>query len=278
MPHPSIAAVAVRILLWHGYLLGGTGSNVYTRALAREWTRAGHDVTVFSQEPRAGAATTSAARAVVRPDVGGLLPVFVLDRYEGYEVKLVQDCTRAELDDWVERNAARCASTCPPTSSSRTTSCSAGPVGAAAARASRSRRTAPSSSTRCAATRRCRRGGGRRSRGGGGLRRLGAHPRGARGRRRPRRPRPRGAAGRRRRRVAPAPARGGARRPARGGRGATRRTPATRTSGCRTRGTPSGWPRSSPATSRRSSTSASCSTTRASTSCSRRSGGSTRAP
>ena len=35
----------VRILLWHGYLLGGTGSNVYTRAVAREWSRAGHDVT-----------------------------------------------------------------------------------------------------------------------------------------------------------------------------------------------------------------------------------------
>jgi glycosyltransferase involved in cell wall biosynthesis len=30
----------------------------------------------------------------------------VLDRYEGYEVKLVQDCSRAELDDWVTRNAA----------------------------------------------------------------------------------------------------------------------------------------------------------------------------
>ena len=33
----------MRILLWHGYLLGGTGSNVYTRALAREWSAAGHD-------------------------------------------------------------------------------------------------------------------------------------------------------------------------------------------------------------------------------------------
>jgi len=30
----------------------------------------------------------------------------VLDRYHGHEVKLVQDCTRAELDEWVERNAA----------------------------------------------------------------------------------------------------------------------------------------------------------------------------
>ena len=40
----------VRILLWHGYLLGGTGSNVYTRALAREWSNAGHDVVVVCQE------------------------------------------------------------------------------------------------------------------------------------------------------------------------------------------------------------------------------------
>ena len=39
----------MKILLWHGYLLGGTGSNVYTRALAREWRRAGHEVVVLSQ-------------------------------------------------------------------------------------------------------------------------------------------------------------------------------------------------------------------------------------
>ena len=60
----------VRILLWHGYLLGGTGSNVYTRALAREWSRAGHDVVVLpgaaprAVRPRRGArraARTSAA-------------------------------------------------------------------------------------------------------------------------------------------------------------------------------------------------------------------------
>ncbi|HVM16310.1 MAG TPA: glycosyltransferase family 4 protein [Gaiellaceae bacterium] len=95
----------MRILLWHGYLLGGTGSNVYTRALAREWARAGHDVTVFAQEPHPERYDLGGAEAV-RPDVGGLLPVFVLDRYEGYTVKLLQSCTRAELDAWVEANAA----------------------------------------------------------------------------------------------------------------------------------------------------------------------------
>ncbi len=95
----------MRILLWHGYLLGGTGSNVYTRQLAREWSRAGHDVTVFCQEPRPELYDVGGAE-VVRPDVGALLPVFVLDRYEGHEVKLLQDCTREELDRWVEANAA----------------------------------------------------------------------------------------------------------------------------------------------------------------------------
>jgi glycosyltransferase involved in cell wall biosynthesis len=41
----------------------------------------------------------------VRPDVGGFLPVFVLDRYEGYEVRLVGDCAAEELARWVEANA-----------------------------------------------------------------------------------------------------------------------------------------------------------------------------
>jgi glycosyltransferase involved in cell wall biosynthesis len=95
----------MRIVLWHGYLLGGTGSNVYTRMLAREWSRAGHEVVVLCQEAAPERYDLGGAK-VARPDVGGLLPVFVLDRYPGYEVKLVQDCTRDELDGWVEANAA----------------------------------------------------------------------------------------------------------------------------------------------------------------------------
>jgi glycosyltransferase involved in cell wall biosynthesis len=94
----------MKILIWHGYLLGGTGSNVYTRQLAREWARAGHDVTVLCQEPHPEPYDLGGAR-VVRPDVAGLLPVFVLDRYEGYRVELLQDCRRDELDAWVEANA-----------------------------------------------------------------------------------------------------------------------------------------------------------------------------
>src|SRR6476619_2692612 len=99
----------MRILLWHGYLLGGTGSNVYTRALAREWSRAGHDVTVICQEPNPERYDLVGAQ-VCRPNGGPLLPVFVLDRYEGIEAKLLQDFTRAERDRYVALNAtALCA-------------------------------------------------------------------------------------------------------------------------------------------------------------------------
>jgi glycosyltransferase involved in cell wall biosynthesis len=94
----------VKIVVWHGYLLGGTGSNVYTRQLAREWSRVGHEVTVLCQEPDPERYDVGNAR-VERPDVGGLLPVFVLDHYEGYRVQLLQDCSRSELEEWVEANA-----------------------------------------------------------------------------------------------------------------------------------------------------------------------------
>ncbi len=95
----------MRIFVWHGYLLGGTGSNIYARQLSREWSREGHEVTVFSQESHPDRFDLGGAETV-RPDVHRLLPVFVLDRYEGYEVKRVQDCSREELDAWVEANAA----------------------------------------------------------------------------------------------------------------------------------------------------------------------------
>ncbi len=95
----------MRILLWHGYLLGGTGSNVYTRALAREWSRAGHEVVVFCQEPHPERFDLEGAE-IVRPDIGGLLPVFVRDRYEGLEAKLLQDFTLAERVRYVELNGA----------------------------------------------------------------------------------------------------------------------------------------------------------------------------
>ena len=95
----------MRILLWHGYLLGGTGSNVYTRALARAWSRAGHEVVVFSQEPSPEQYDLGGAQ-VVRPDIGRLLPVFVLDHYEGFDARRLPELSAVEREHYVTANAA----------------------------------------------------------------------------------------------------------------------------------------------------------------------------
>lgn len=96
----------MRIALWHGYLLGGTGSNVYTRALAKEWSRLGHDVVVICQERHPERYDIGGAQVVVPALPGGLLPVFVLDAYEGLDAKRLPDFTPAQLDAYVEANAA----------------------------------------------------------------------------------------------------------------------------------------------------------------------------
>ena len=154
----------MRILLWHGYLLGGTGSNVYTRALAREWSRAGHDVIVFARS-RIRSCTTSAARGSCARTSEGCCPTFVLDRYEGLEAKLVQDLTAEERERYVALNAAALREHLPADLVFANHVAARRPGRPPrAARASPSRRTAPSSSTRCAGTRSCRRGGGSRSR------------------------------------------------------------------------------------------------------------------
>jgi glycosyltransferase involved in cell wall biosynthesis len=96
----------MNIVLWHGYLLGGTGSNVYTRALAREWARAGHDVALVSQEPHPERYDLAGARAI-RPELpGGILPVFVVDGYQGLTPVLLQDMSATQRERYVEANAA----------------------------------------------------------------------------------------------------------------------------------------------------------------------------
>ena len=116
--------VALRILIFHGYLLGGTGSNVYNAALAEALGRAGHEVHLLSQDRdpfahpwvdaagdwdggtlRMEARRTPARVTVYRPAVE-LLPVYVADRYEGVEARPLPALTDAEVEDYLERNVA----------------------------------------------------------------------------------------------------------------------------------------------------------------------------
>jgi glycosyltransferase involved in cell wall biosynthesis len=113
-------------VIFHGYLLRGTGSNVYNASLAQALAGQGHEVHLICQDR--GAAELDWVDAVggwkggrlqidqvrdiggpgkvtvYRPEIGGLLPVYVLDRYEGFEVKTFPELTDAELDRYLEAN------------------------------------------------------------------------------------------------------------------------------------------------------------------------------
>ncbi len=110
----------------HGYMLSGTGSNVYVQNLCRGLVREGHDVHLLCQEreplrydfvnecstieagdieqrgeqesPYAGCC------AVYRPQIGDLLPVYVYDDYPGWRVKTFLDLTDEEFENYVGRN------------------------------------------------------------------------------------------------------------------------------------------------------------------------------
>ena len=96
----------MRVLILHGWLLRGTGSNVYNASVARALAGLGHEVHLLCQDrdpPDLGAGTPGSV-TVHNPDIGGLLPVFVHDAYEGFEVKTFGELTDDELARYIEAN------------------------------------------------------------------------------------------------------------------------------------------------------------------------------
>ncbi len=120
------------ILIFHGYLLSGTGSNVYNAELAQALVGLGHEVHLLCQErhpgrhgwidaagdwdggalairPPGGGRPRSAGPGrctVYRPHIGGLLPVYVEDRYEGVAAKAFSLCSEEEVARYLEANVA----------------------------------------------------------------------------------------------------------------------------------------------------------------------------
>src|SRR3954466_8267241 len=127
----------MRVLTFHGYLLRGTGSNVYNAKLAEALRHAGHEVHLLCQDPApeefdwvdavgtwtdgrlevevirepgrprgGGSRGGPVGPTVSRPPIGRLLPVYVADRYEGFDAKPLPECTDEEIATYVERNVA----------------------------------------------------------------------------------------------------------------------------------------------------------------------------
>ncbi|HVC06882.1 MAG TPA: glycosyltransferase family 4 protein [Solirubrobacterales bacterium] len=92
----------MKILVFHGYMLRGTGSNIYNANLARALARLGHEVHLLCQDREVKLEGVQ----IHNPEIGGLLPVYVVDPYEGFEVKAFPQLSEAELEHYMEANVA----------------------------------------------------------------------------------------------------------------------------------------------------------------------------
>ncbi len=92
----------MRVLLFHGYMLRGTGSNIYSANLATALARLGHEVHLLCQDRQVELEGVE----IHNPDIHGLLPVYVKDPYEGFEVKAFPELTEEELDRYIDANVA----------------------------------------------------------------------------------------------------------------------------------------------------------------------------
>ncbi|HEV7399692.1 MAG TPA: glycosyltransferase family 4 protein [Solirubrobacterales bacterium] len=90
----------MRVLIFHGYMLRGTGSNIYNANLARALAKLGHEVHLLCQDRE----TEIDGVQIHNPDIHGLLPVYVKDPYEGFEVKAFPELSDEELGRYIDAN------------------------------------------------------------------------------------------------------------------------------------------------------------------------------
>ncbi len=120
----------MRIAIIHGYLLSGTGSNIYVANLASSLAERGHEVFLFCQEPEPqnfdfindcydfdadnahffrvfNCDQCGTGRVhLFRPRIGELLPVYVLDDYVGFTTREFHQLDETELANYVDRTSA----------------------------------------------------------------------------------------------------------------------------------------------------------------------------
>ena len=92
----------MRVLVFHGYLLRGTGSNIYNVSLARALAALGHEVHLLCQER--GDVDLPDAVTIHNPDIGRTLPVYVADSYEGFDAVPLPELDDAAIEHYVQAN------------------------------------------------------------------------------------------------------------------------------------------------------------------------------
>jgi glycosyltransferase involved in cell wall biosynthesis len=118
----------MKLLMTHGYMFSGSGSNVYVQNLCRALVKEGHEIHLLCQEPaplnydfvdehstatgteikslREQDTPYSGHCSVYNPEIGDLLPVYVYDDYPNWRVKTFLDLTDDEFENYIKANAA----------------------------------------------------------------------------------------------------------------------------------------------------------------------------
>ena len=107
----------MRVLIFHGYLLRGTGSNVFNASLAQALARLGHEVHLLCQdrEPRDGrrsgrggglarVAASLAGSITPTPEIGGLLTGLRARPLRGFRGEDLRRVQRRRLDRYLDAN------------------------------------------------------------------------------------------------------------------------------------------------------------------------------
>lgn len=119
----------MKILIVHGYLLSGTGSNLYVQNLARAFCDLGNDVLLCCQDHSASdydfvnqvvtfsndgdvmesvwkQTKYNGSCKVYLPKIGKYLPVYVEDDYEKFEAKDVVKWGKNNIEDYIGKNVS----------------------------------------------------------------------------------------------------------------------------------------------------------------------------
>jgi glycosyltransferase involved in cell wall biosynthesis len=112
----------MHLLIVHGYILQGTGSNIYVANVAKTWKKFNHSVTIICQDLQASSLEfvdeyfgpddktpdsqpKPGTIRVIIPNINNLLPVYVLDDYEKLFAKTVYSMNKDEIENHISLTA-----------------------------------------------------------------------------------------------------------------------------------------------------------------------------
>src|SRR4051794_41370375 len=120
----TLPSAAVRTLVFHGYLLRGTGSNIYNTSLAKALVKLGHEVHLLCQDRQAGeldfvdrvgqwrggelelrTLSEPVRCTAYLPDIGGGLPGYVADPDEGFHSVPLPELHHEAVERYVQADA-----------------------------------------------------------------------------------------------------------------------------------------------------------------------------